>query len=327
MKMAQSDIDRIMMEYEKLRADAVRKRNEKTAEIFEKYPQIEEIEKSITECGLKRTGEIVKNPLKGEEILEKMEEEIKVLKNKRKEILKKCEIPEDYNEIVYSCSLCGDTGYIEDGSKCICLKKKITEYEYEKSNMGNLIKSQNFENFNFDFYGNEKNEKGFSPSDYIKVAHREALKLCDNFENNKNLLFYGGTGVGKTFLSCCIAKRCMDLGKDVRFMSASKIFMIYDDYKFGRGDEKQNKSIIDEVYSCDLLIIDDLGTEFLTAASLSFFYDLINERITDNKKMVINTNLSIDEMKNKYTQRFISRLFESFTTVKIEGEDIRKRLI
>ena len=255
-----------------------------------------------------------------------MEEEIKILKKERLKILKSLNIEENYNEIKYVCEKCKDTGFIEN-EKCSCLKEKLRIDGYERSNLGNLIKNQNFETFDFSLYGKEKNSSGHSPLDYIKVAYNEAKKFCEEFKTTKNILFYGNTGLGKTYLSCCIAKEIIDAGYIVRFMSASRLFSVYDDYKFKRGNEEENKRITDEAYSCDLLILDDLGTEFFTQNSLSFLYDLMNERIIKGKKMIITTTLSIDELASKYTQRFISRLYESFKSIKLEGENIRKLML
>ncbi len=324
--MAYTSIDEILKEYEKLRYMAVRKRDEYVEKIYSDFPEVKEIEEKINNCGVKCTGEIIKNPEKGEEIILKMEEEIKALKKERIKILKDLNIEDDYNEIKYSCEKCKDTGFIEN-EKCSCLKEKLRIDGYERSNLGNLIKTQNFENFDFSLYETKKNASGHSPLDYIKIAYNEAKKFCEEFKTTKNILFYGNTGLGKTYISSCIAKEIIDLGYSVRFMSASKLFSVYDDYKFNRGNEEENKRITDEAYSCDLLIIDDLGTEFFTSNSLSFLYDLMNERIIQGKKMIITTNLSIDELSSKYTPRFISRLYESFNTIKLEGENIRKKML
>lgn len=323
--MANSYIDEILKEYEKLRYDASVKRDKKVKEIYEKYPEIKKLEEKINNQGIKSTSEILKNPENGEKIIAKMEKEIKKLKSERKKLLSDLNIPENYNEIEYNCEKCKDTGYI-DSEKCSCLLEKIREEEYEKSNIGKLIKSQNFDTFSFKYYNDNKNSQGISPLDYIKLAHTEALNFCDNFSDTKNILFYGNSGLGKTFLSSCIAKEIIDKGFYVRFILASRLFSVYDDYKFNRGDLQENKKVIDEAYSCDLLIIDDLGTEAQNQNNLPFLYDILNERILNDKKIIITTNLSIDEMSSRYTPRFISRLYESFKTIKLEGENIRKKL-
>lgn len=323
--MSEELINSILKEYEKLRHDAVKKRDEYVKKIYEDNPEIEKTEKEINECGIKYTGDIIKNPLRGEEIVAEMEAKISELKLKREKLLAEKNIESDYNKVKYNCEKCSDTGFIGN-DKCDCLKLKLRANEYEMSNIGNLIKTHNFENFDFSFYSNEKNKSGISPKEYIELAYNKSKKMCEDFENSKSILFYGNSGLGKTFLSCCIAKEIIDLGYDVRFFRAEKMFSIYDDYKFNRGNFEENRRKIDEIYNCDLLIIDDLGTEFFTQNSLSFLLDIVTERIIKNKKIVITTNLSIEEMDKKYTPRFVSQLNESFNPIRLEGEDIRKLL-
>ena len=321
--MSEALINSVLKEYEKLRHDAVKKRDEYVKEIYKDNPDIEKTEKEINECGMKYTGDIIKNPLNGEKIIAEMEEKISELKIKREKLLAEKNIESDYNKVKYNCEKCSDTGFISS-EKCECLKLKLRENEYKMSNIGNLIKTHNFENFDFSYYSDEKNKSGISPKEYITLAYNNSKKMCEDLINSKNILFYGNSGLGKTFLSSCIAKEIIDLGYDVRFFRAEKMFSAYDDYKFNRGNFEENRRIIDEIYNCDLLIIDDLGTEFFTQNSLSFLLDVLSERIIKNKKIVITTNLSIDQLDKKYTPRFVSHLYEGFNPMRLEGENIRK---
>lgn len=318
-------IDDILREYEKLRYDASRRREQEIKRVYDEFPEVEAIDKKINDFGISSTREILKNPEKGDEIVLKMEKEMKKLEKERKKLLSDLNVPEDYNKLKYTCSLCNDTGFIEN-KKCSCLKERLRQAEYEKSNLGILIKTQNFDTFNFDYYDDNKNVQGISPLDYVKVAYEKSKKFCENFSDTKNILFYGNSGLGKTFLSACIAKEIIDKGFYVRFLSATRLFSVYEDYKFNRGNVEENKKIIDEVYSCDLLIIDDLGTESSNQNSVMFLYDILNERIIKDKKIIITTNLGVEEMDRRYTPRFISRLYESFNSIKLEGENIRKKL-
>ena len=189
------------------------------------------------------------------------------------------------------------------------------------SNIEETIKTQNFDTFSFDYYSKDVGENGVSVYDNMMKIYNNCKRFCDNFDNeNKGLVFYGSTGLGKTFLSSAIAKELMDKGKMVIYIRATKLFSINEDYKFGRNTDR---SVIDNIYKADLLIIDDLGTEPFNKNNLAFLFDVINERTANNKKIIINTNLQISEITKMYSMRFTSRLYEYFMMYKFYGEDIR----
>ena len=174
------------------------------------------------------------------------------------------------------------------------------------SNIEETIKTQNFDTFSFDYYSKDVGENGVSVYDNMMKIYNNCKRFCDNFDNeNKGLVFYGSTGLGKTFLSSAIAKELMDKGKMVIYIRATKLFSINEDYKFGRNTDR---SVIDNIYKADLLIIDDLGTEPFNKNNLAFLFDVINER-TANNKIIINTNLQISEITKMYSMRFTSRLY------------------
>ena len=189
------------------------------------------------------------------------------------------------------------------------------------SNIEETIKTQNFDTFSFDYYSKDVGENGVSVYDNMMKIYNNCKRFCDNFDNEtKGLVFYGSTGLGKTFLSSAIAKELMDKGKMVIYIRATKLFSINEDYKFGRNTDR---SVIDNIYKADLLIIDDLGTEPFNKNNLAFLFDVINERTANNKKIIINTNLQISEITKMYSMRFTSRLYEYFMMYKFYGEDIR----
>ena len=155
----------------------------------------------------------------------------------------------------------------------------------------------------------------------MKQIYNRARTFCENFDyENKGLVFYGGTGLGKTFLSSCIAKELMDNGKTVVYLSAPRLFMIYEDYRFNRLDDD---SVMDDIYLSDLLIIDDLGTEFQNKGNMAFLFDLLNNRISNGKKIIISTNYNMNELTKMYSSRFTSRLYEFFLIYGFYGNDIR----
>ena len=314
-------INKIFSEYENLRIAAARERKERIENVYKKFPEIKEIDGEINRLGLKNMNNILTNPEKKDEYNLDFHNKLKILTDRKNKILSENNIDTDYDKYNYKCKICSDTGYDENGDKCVCFKQKMINAAYSMSNMEDMIKKQNFDNFSLDYYPSEKTDEGISPRENMERILNNCKRFCKNFETeNKSLFFYGATGLGKTFLSSAIAKEIMDSGKTVVYVRATKLFTIYEEYRFGK---KSDKSIIDNIYNCDLLIIDDLGTEMNSANNFSFLFDVINDRISNNKKMIINTNLSLGEITGIYSNRFTSRLYEFFNMYKFYGEDIR----
>lgn len=314
-------INKILSEYENLRITAAAERKKRIEEVYKKYPQIDEIDNEINRLGFKNMTDIIKNPEKKNEYNKSLHESIKSLEEKRNKIISENNIAPDFDKYNYRCKICSDTGYDENGGKCICFRQKLINEAYSMSNMSEMIKKQNFDTFSLSYYKKDKGEEGISPYENMEKIVTHCKKMCENFESeSKNMLFYGPTGLGKTFLSSAIAKEIMDSGKTVVYLRATKLFSVYEDYRFGRNGDK---SVIDNIYNADLLIIDDLGTEPNNNNNLSFLFDVVNERIANNKKIIINTNLGLSELTKMYSMRFTSRLYEYFKMYKFFGEDIR----
>ena len=224
------------------------------------------------------------------------------LGEERRRALKKLGLPEDYTEIKYQCEKCSDTGFV--GTRmCSCFKEMLITENIRSSGMGMLIEKQSFENFSLDRYKN-------SPDEYrrMELNFNVAKEFADNFgEGGKNLLFIGKTGTGKTHLSTAIAKKVIEKGFEVLYDSAQNIVTAYEDDRFKSGygpyEPKGTKYI-----ECDLLIIDDLGTEFVNQFTVSCLYNLLNTRQNKNLSTVISTNLTAEELARKYEDRIYSRL-------------------
>lgn len=314
-------INKIISEYESLRTSAATERKNRIDEVYKKFPEICEIDNQINKLGFENMTKIIKNPQKKDEYNKSLHDNLKILEEKKNKILSENKIDKDYDQYHYQCSICSDTGYDENGAKCICFKQKLINEAYSMSNMAEMIKTQNFDTFVLDYYPKQQNEEGISPYENMEKILQGCKKFCEDFESeNKSMLFYGPTGLGKTFLSSAIAKEVMDAGKTVVYVRATRLFSVYEDYRFGRNSDR---SVIDNIYSADLLIIDDLGTEPNNNNNTSFLFDVVNERIANNKKMIINTNLGLGELTKIYSMRFTSRLYEYFKMYKFFGEDIR----
>ena len=313
-------INKIMSEYERLRTKAAEERQKRIALVHAKLPRIKEIENEINERGIKNVQNIMQNPEKKDEYNADFKSNLKRLTDEKNMILSENGIDTDFDKYKYECPICGDTGYDENGVRCACFKQKMINEAYAVSNMDKMIEEQNFGTLSLDWYSDEK-KNGISPRENMVKIVNGSKRFCENFDSeDKSLFFFGGVGLGKTFMSCAVAKEIMDKGKTVLYIRATKLFTLYEDYRFGRNTDR---SFLDNVYSCDLLIIDDLGTEPNINNSGSYLFDIVNERIASGKKMIINTNLNISDLNKMYTQRFTSRLYDSFYIYEFVGNDIR----
>lgn len=311
-------INKIQREYDMLRFVAENKKNENVQKAYEKSPELKDIDEKINKAGLEMMRKIINSPSDAVKLRNELDKNLLKLKRQREEIMKKYKIEENYNKPVYQCDICSDTGYVNEG-RCKCFEEKIIKENVKNSNLGNMICNEGFDGFSLEYY--EENQRKI-----IGEAVESAKKLCEDFEGTDyNLFFYGTTGLGKTYLSTITANEILKKGKSVHYVRAAKMFSDYDDYKF---KDYSLKEYINELYNCDLLVIDDLGSENTNKNDVAFFFDLVNERLINNKRMIINTNLEISEFTKIYSVRLTSRIYESFKIFRFEGEDIRiKRLI
>ena len=230
--------------------------------------------------------------------------------------------PSDYLEPVYECPLCKDTGYIGN-EKCKCFKQAAIDLLYRQSNIRKILQSENFDAFCLDYFNPDfyDNSTGLSARENAEKLCEACKEFVDAFPAGDNILFYGNTGVGKTFLSNCIAKALLDKSFGVLYLSAIELFNILSDYdKEDSADSELSES---QITGCDLLIIDDLGTELSNAFTNSKLFYCINDRLLKGKSTVISTNLSPGELMNNYSERIFSRIKNSFKLYKLYGDDIR----
>ncbi len=242
------------------------------------------------------------------------------LNKERVRIMTSLGFPEDYTDPKYSCPICSDTGYIDNGSKyCSCLREKYIRENIKSSGIGRLIEKQSFDNFRLDVY--EKDEAMYKR---MKMIYTKAKRYAEDFPNCPNtILLLGKTGTGKTHISTAIAGAIISRGVEVLYDSSQNIVSAFENDRF-RSGYGQHDPEGDKYMECDLLIIDDLGTEFINQFTISCLYNLINTRQNRGLHTIISTNLDSTELRNKYEGRIHSRILGGESSVwQFIGEDFR----
>lgn len=318
-----SNVTEIIEEYESLRNKNQGLQNQRINEVYTRFPVIKDIDTRINAIGFEIASNIFKLSKQGinvEDFISKKRQEIESLKMEKAALLTEKGYPIDYMDIQYKCSKCQDTGYI-DSKKCNCFNQKLINLYFKQSNLTNVLKRENFSTFNIEYYSTVKSETyGISPRDNIMEISARCVDFCETFDTSStNLLFTGSTGLGKTFLCNCIAREVLKKGHSVVYNTSSTLIDNIRNIKYGDSD----KSKLDYTLNCDLLTIDDLGTENITQSSQSEIFNILNERLLRRKKTIISTNLSLDELQVKYHQRIVSRIVGNFDLCEFFGEDIR----
>ncbi len=310
----------IMREYELVQNRNRRLLEERENEIYENIPEYRKLVES--------TGALAKACAKN--LLDGEEQAIVVLKNKladlscqKKTLLKQHGYSENYLEPIYNCTLCRDTGYLHPTEspdireKCRCFRQKEIALLYEQSNIQKTIEKENFSTLSFEYYEGEDRKR-------FQEAVRICLDFVQNFEQDyQNLFFYGTVGTGKSFLSGCIARELLQSGHSVIYFSSAGLFDTLARYTFDATAKEALYNFYKDLYNCDLVIIDDLGTEVTNSFVTSQLFGCLNERYLRRKATIISTNLSLEELRDRYSDRIFSRITSNFTICKLSGPDIR----
>lgn len=315
-----------MTDYNKKRLSAFKDADIRKEELYERVPNLEETDKNIKLLSIKLSKLILLNPDNLNEEAIKLRENIDNLKLEKKEMYKKYNIPENFLEFDYECKKCNDTGYMPDGKKCKCFNKQIINYLYKMSNIVHMLDKENFDTFDINVFSNEPySNEIYTPKQNMYNILETCEDFCNNFDKmNMNLLFYGGTGLGKTFMCNCIAKTLIDMEKTVLYQTAFNLFEILENHKFNRLNEtEENRINYNLMFESELLIIDDLGTEFNNSFTNAELFNIINERLITDKRTIISTNLSLEQLAETYSDRIMSRVFNNFIAHKFYGKDLR----
>ncbi|MGB9780330.1 ATP-binding protein [Caldanaerobacter sp.] len=320
--MNENIIHEILKEYEMKRDRAEREAILRRNQLYKEIPELEKIDDKIKEIGIQITQAVFREPEKSKELLNSLKERLNLLKKKKIQILKSHGYPEDYLEPKYECNICKDTGYV-NGKRCKCFNQKLINIYYKQSSIAEILQRENFSNFNFEYYSDKPYGDKPSPRANMKNIVEYALNFIKHFDTiQESLFFYGNSGLGKTFLANCIAKELLDRGKSVIYRTAPELIEGLRVNKLNPDSEVYNE-YLELLKECDLLIIDDLGTEPITAFSLQEFFNILNSRLLMGKKFIISTNLPLSEIMAIYPERIYSRIFGHFKLLNFYGEDIR----
>lgn len=323
-----------MQQYQEKRANAEERQKAREKEIREKLPEIAAIDSELESTGFR----LLRAALNGKSSPEAAAQNAanvraanERLRARKAELLESAGYPADYLELHYECPLCKDTGFV-NGARCRCLEQKLIQCSYAGSNLSELLQVQNMANFNLELFSDRPYGKSkYTPRQNAEKNREQANKFIWNFSDKKssNLLLYGNAGTGKTFLCSAIAKELLDHGYSVLYTSAYDLCNLFNDIRFRRhtGDEaEQDENRRKLIYSCDLLIIDDLGAEVSNSISNADLLNCINERLISQKSTVISTNLTPQQISAQYSDRFASRVCgQDYQKLDFFGPDLRQK--
>ncbi len=315
----------IMRDYEKAQGKAKSELLKRKNEVYEKVREIAQIDEKLLKLSINATKSVLalgaSDCSRGS--VSELKDEATRLNAEKKLLLLENGFAEDYLTEKFACENCKDTGYINT-EKCHCLKQKLINKYYELSNLKDTVLVENFDTFDFRYYSENVDERqGFSPRANMHRVYASCTDFVKTFKQKAtNLLFYGDTGLGKTFLCNCIAKDVLDFGHTVLYVTAPRMFKAIEHHRFSEKTEESYEQM-DMLFSVDLLIIDDLGSEFQTVVTGTELFDIINSRLIDKKSTVISTNLSLSDLQGSYSDRIVSRFFGCYKMIKFFGDDIR----
>ena len=310
---------KILAIYDKIRQDEEADFRKRKANIEKTHPEIIELDQKIGKLCIELSISALKSIDNREQYLQTLKEKITDLRVKKSELLVSNGFEMDYLNLHYRCSKCRDTGFIGN-TKCTCFKQKVVDIYYTGSELKGMLKTHNFDNFRLDYYPSRKSElEAESPKKNMEKILSKSMNFLKNFDTtDENLLFYGSSGTGKTFLSHCITKELIDKGSFVVYRTAEELIKALKDIRFNNDN-----SLEELLINCDLLIIDDLGTEQLSDFSKTELFNLLNTKLLKQKKMLVSTNLTLESLLKTYSERITSRLIGNFTLCKFYGDDIR----
>ena len=314
MALTNAQYEAIIREYEDRQTKNRHKLEARLQEVRDAYPEYAALEDAVSSLSVSFTRRLIDGDADAKQ---ELSDSLSLLRRKRADFLVEKGYPADYLEPVYDCPDCRDTGYISR-KKCHCFSRRIIELLYHQSNLADTLSQENFDTLSYEWFS------GSALSDYKKAV--DACKeFVSSFDSScKNLLFMGTVGTGKTFLSNCIAKALIDTSHSVIYFRSAELFDTLAGYVFSK-DRNALENFCGDLYHCDLVIVDDLGTELESSFVTSYFFTFLNERGQRGKSTLITTNLDLKGLHRKYSDRICSRIIGNFEICLLTGPDIRIR--
>lgn len=313
MALTNSQYDTIIKSFEEKQNRNRRLLEERAAYVYSHVEGYKALDDSIASISVSQGRKLLEGD---DNALVELKKTIGKLSSMKKQLLLSAGLPADYLDPAYDCPDCRDTGY-QGNNKCHCFKQAIITMLYEQSGIQNVLESENFSSLSYDYYEGED-----------LTRFKNTVVTCKHFINNfnsdyHNLFFYGTVGTGKSFLSGCVAKELIENGHSVIYFSAAGLFDTLSKIKFDYKNQDGLHKEYEDLFQCDLLIVDDLGTEYTNNLINSELFSLINDRHIRQKATIISTNLSLEDFRNRYSDRVFSRITSNYEICKLTGPDIR----
>ena len=327
MRLSNYQYDILMQKFDEKRIKARYELDKRTEEVYNRIPRVKEIDETIASESVNAGRSALMGDDSG---LKNLNQTISSLTTEKKLLLKENGYAPDYLEEHFECEKCRDTGFIGT-EPCGCFKTAITNLIFEESNIKDVIAKENFKTFNPELYSDREEdydrELKCTPHKNILNIREKISRFTDNFDTDpKNLLIYGNTGLGKTFLTNCIAYEILNSNHTVMYYTTFSLFDMLSKYIRSENGYKEQGSSRDSLMTCELLIIDDLGSEMSNNFTDSQLYSIINERIVNRLSTVISTNLTPKMILERYGERLFSRFMKEYEFIKLIGDDIRLKL-
>lgn len=322
MALSNSQYDELIRGYDAVQIRNLHLLERRREEIYAKDPRLLQIDHEIADRSVAQARKLIDGD---NAALSDLKSQIERLSGEKEQILRTLGYTPQDLKLQYRCPDCKDTGWV-GGRRCHCFVQAAIDLIYTQSNIKEILQKENFSFFSYDYYSTERidDATGLTSLETAKRAVALCRTFIDNFDSSfENLCFYGETGVGKTFLSNCVAKELLDLGHSVIYFTAFQLFDLFEKNTFDRDSD--TVAAHRNLFDCDLLIIDDLGTELANSFTTSKLFLCLNERMLRRKSTLISTNLSMEDLTAVYSERICSRIFSNYTMIRLFGDDIRLR--